>query len=101
MSNSYRIKLSLLLSLVLVVLLAALGYAEIPWEPAKAHEYADQVLQPRFVAAMNEWTHRHPKDQPGHEWEHCKHLDVRDVARWQKVREAFRDLDRAYQRAGY
>ena len=73
----------------------------IPWAPGKAHKYADALLVPRFVAAFNDWTLLHPTDPPGHEWAHCKRLDRGDVARWQQVREAYRNLDRALKRAGY
>ena len=72
-----------------------------PMEPAAAHRDADSVLFPRFVAVVNDWSFQHPKDRPGHDGEHCARLDAGDVARWERVRDSFRDLDRAYKRAGY
>ncbi len=90
-----------LLLAVLLIVVVVVVCAEIPWEPAAAHQYADAVLLPRFVAGFNDWTRLHPVDPPGHEWEHCAKLDAGDVARWKKVRKAFGELDRAYKRAGY
>ena len=87
--------------LLALVCLALIADASIPREATEAHEYADGVLQPRFVAAVNDWAYQHPQDRPGHLWEHCQVLDAGDVKRWQKVRETWRELDRAYKRAGY
>jgi hypothetical protein len=75
--------------------------ATVPREAIEAHRYADGVLVPRFAAAFNDWAHRHPVDSPGHEGEHYRRVDARDVARWQEVRQGFRALDEALRRAGY
>ena len=90
-----------LVLLVTLLVLVTVARTKIPEEAVEAHKYADTVLMPRFVAEWNDWIQRHPKDRPGHPWEHCERLDAGDVERWGKVRQAFRDLDRAYKRAGY
>jgi hypothetical protein len=90
-----------LLTLAALLAVLAAGGEDSPRVPAEAHRYADGVLGPRFHAAFNEWSYRHPRDPEGREWEHCRRLDAGDVERWRRARDAFRDLDAALRRAGY
>jgi len=93
--------LTIFVAVVVAIALEPELIGQAPMEPAAAHRYADSVLFPRFVATMNDWSYQHPKDRPGHDGEHCANLDGGDVARWKLVRETFRELDKAYKRAGY
>jgi hypothetical protein len=62
----------------------------------ESHRYADSVLGPRFHAAYNDWAYQHPAKP-----DHARGLDAGDVKRWRLARNAFKELDSAYKRAGY
>jgi len=64
--------------------------------PVEAHQHADTIDIPRFVAAFNEWRMGHPEGV-GHEHK----LDVGDLKRWKAVRTAWHDTDSKMKEAGY
>lgn len=89
-----------LLPVAVALLLVAALFGAIPQDSIEAHRYADGVLAPRFHAAFNDWNYQHPQDNAG-PWSHCQKFDAGDAKRWKLVRESFKALDEAMQRAGY
>ncbi len=65
-------------------------------DATSAHIYADHVLYPKLISALDDYALQH-SSKPGHE----KVLNAGDVKRWRAVREAFKELDRKYGEAGY
>jgi ribosomal 50S subunit-associated protein YjgA (DUF615 family) len=66
-----------------------------------AHRHGDSVSKPRFVAAMNDFMSRHPKDTVEGTLDHVRKLDKGDVERWHEVEQAWKDLHDDYKGAGY
>jgi hypothetical protein len=73
-----------------------------------AHKRADMVLYPRFVSVSNDWATQHYRGSyacPGASTEVCdahfQTLNVGDMKRWTAVREAFKELDDEFKKAGY
>jgi len=84
--------------LALAALAAFAAAANLPQEARDAHRRGDEILYPRLVAAMNEYSLGHGLViDPGH----FQKLDAKDVERIRAVRETFRAWDEAMKAAGY
>lgn len=64
---------------------------------AAAHDHAEHILYPAFIAKMNEWMFNHPMSDPAH----LRKLDVADLKRYQAARQAWKEFDEEMKRAGY
>lgn len=97
MWRRYRVEL------IISVILGIAASFVIPWPlqgrsaDAIAHDHAEHVLWPAFVAKMNAWVFNHPMSDP----HHLQNLDVADLKRYREARKAWHDFEEEMKLAGY
>ena len=94
-----RHRVEFVISLVLGVAVA-IGVTRLQAErslDAAAHDHAEHVFWPAYVAKANDWLFNHPISDP----HHLQMLDAKDLKRYQEMRKAWHDFDEEMKRAGY
>lgn len=86
-----------LLALLFAITLLTAGDS-IPNDGPRAHLYADGVLYPKLLAALNKWAIEHPADKVKDSGDHVYTVNQKDIENWRAVEEAFYTLRTARRR---